>query len=1082
MSQKVSDEKSKKDIHNNKQDGELLRDVTQPSINDIKISNIPKSSEEETILVKIYLLIRKQCNMDFTYYKRNTILRCIDKRMKVNRIQELTTYFLYLQQHSEEVDLLCQGFLIAVTRFFRDNKAFDIISQKVIPSICENKNSDSPVRAWVVGCSTGEEAYSLAILFKEYMDAENKFLDAKIFATDVDNIAIEYARIGIYPESIAKDISPNYLNKYFIKRNGTYQVARQIREMVVFSYHNAIINPPFSKIDFLSCRNMLIYFQPILQNRVLSLFHYALNPKGFLFLGTSETVNKSNNVFTVYDSKWKIFERNETSRQPFIDNISVNSNDITKAIRIPENIFFKRREKINGNIEDIHKKLIEDYLPSSVIINETNEIVQVCGDVNKYLKISCGKACLDILKMVPKNLSTAIGTAVTQVKKDKTPVKYKDLTAKSKDEVQHINLIVKPFPTDSNDSLIMVIFEEIKEENFSVEYSEEFPNLNMQNKYSERIVNLEQELSYTREGLQNTLDEIAVSSEELQSSNEELLVSNEEMHSTNEELQSVNEELIIVNNQYQYTIQELTDLNNDMSNFINSTDIGTLFLDNNLCVRKFTPAITKEINLIEQDIGRPISHISHSFINQDIINDAIKVLNGIESIGKEVQSKNGSWYILKYSPYRILESEIKGVVISLIDITERKKGEEALRKSKERYEQLVESSPYAIIIIKNGIILFSNTASLSLFGIKDINELLGSPIKDYFSKFEDKLIERIAKASLEHPVPIEDTIIQTVDTRTVDIEITSMPITLEGEDAILLIVRDISSKKQAEQLQIDVEENIKLLNEKIEYDILKTEFFSNISHELKTPLNVIACSIQLLENYLKDKTVIDDVNKISKQSIIMKQNCYRLLRLINNIIDITKADSGFLNLSLQNCNIVNIVEEIVLSVTEFIENKSIKLLFDTQTEEKVLACDPDIIERIMLNLLSNAIKFTNIGGSITVNIYDKGETILISVKDTGIGIPEDKLDIIFERFGQVDSSLTKKHEGSGIGLSLVKALVEKHNGKITVESSCGIGSEFTIELPVKIIDEINNKENKPNDIKHDNIEKIKIEFSDIYQA
>ena len=451
----------------------------------------------------------------------------------------------------------------------------------------------------------------------------------------------------------------------------------------------------------------------------------------------------------------------------------------------------------------------------------------------------------------------------------------------------------------------------------------------LEKKLNERIIQLEEELQYTKECLQI--------------SNEEQLVYNEELLSTNEEFQAANDELLKINARYQAKNKELADIYNDMTNYLNSSDIGTIFLDENLCVRKFTPSITKEVNLKAQDIGRPMHHISNNLINDDLNAGASKVLSSNMSSEKEIQSKNGSWYLLKCTPYCTLENSIKGVVLSLVDIT-----------------------------------------------------------------------------------------------------------------------------------------NKKLLDETILSETLKTEFFSNLSHELRTPLNVILSALQLLDTYVTGGEVNDKERKFKKYSNIMKQNCYRQLRLVNNMIDITKLDAGFFELTLQNCNIVNIVESVTMSVAEYIKSKSIELIFDTDIEECIISCDPEKIERLILNLLANSIKFTKPDGNITVNMYDKGENIIISIKDTGIGIPNDKLDIIFDRFRQVDRSLTRKQEGSGIGLSIVKSLVELHSGKISVSSQYGKGTEFNIVLPVTAL-------LKENDIcrifeaeSQERIERIHVEFSDIY--
>jgi two-component system CheB/CheR fusion protein len=586
------------------------------------ITDIEQKIDESTdLLSQIYNIIKNRYAIDFSLYKQSTILRCLDRRIRICQIPTLEEYLSYLKDNSTEVESLYNSLLIGVTRFFRDTDAFDVINNKVIPEIVENKAENTVIRVWVAGCSTGEEAYSLAILFKEYLDTVQRNITVKIFATDIDSNAIEYASTGIYPESISDEISLDLLNRYFIKKRDGYHVSKYIREMVIFSSHNVINNPPFHKIDLLTCRNLLIYFQPDLQNRIISTFQFALETNGFLFLGSSESTGKMSNYFSTFDTKWKIFKRKDMKKRPLVDDFSMISTGMILHQSKPAEDYFSRMPRSNSEMEDIYSNLIEECLPPSVLVDENGELVHTCGDVDKFLKVPRGKVYYDIQKMVPKELSTALGTAISKVKKEKKSVTYINIKVNLSEEQININLIVKPLYTKKSGLLILVIFDEVKNSVNQVDYVENFDTIS---ELHMRIADLEQELQYTKESLQTSIEEIETSSEELQSANEELLVSNEELHSTNEELQSVNQELMVVNTQYQYKIQELADLNNDMTNFLNSTTIGTIFLDSNLCVRKFTPAVAKEINLIEQDIGRPISHISHNLINEDLVKDSLE--------------------------------------------------------------------------------------------------------------------------------------------------------------------------------------------------------------------------------------------------------------------------------------------------------------------------------------------------------------------------------------------------------------------------------------------------------------------------
>lgn len=416
------------------------------------------------------------------------------------------------------------------------------------------------------------------------------------------------------------------------------------------------------------------------------------------------------------------------------------------------------------------------------------------------------------------------------------------------------------------------------------------------------------------------------------------------------------------------------------------------------------------------------------------------------------------------------------------NITKRKKIEAALIESEERYRKLVELSPDAIFIRVEEQLIFANTAGAKLLGLKYPEDTYGKSIQDFLSLRSGTssiLYELPQELGSEVFFPIrEQHFRRKKDGAHIHIETAAALFPFKGQDALLIVARDVSELKKSKELEKKVEEKTKQLNDAMQYDKLKTEFLANISHELKTPLNVILGTLQMLEFLQKNQMLFDNTDKIKRYTYSMKQNCFRLLRLVNNLIDITKIDSGYLKLHLQNGNIVNIIEEITLSVAEYIENKGITLIFDTDTEEKIIAFDADKIERILLNLLSNAIKFTKAGGCITVNVFDLGKGVQIRVRDTGIGIPKDKQQVIFDRFVQVDRSLSRNHEGSGIGLSLVKSLVEMHNGKISLKSSCGEGSEFIIDLPSKTVPEETQAANIH--LHESNIEKIDIEFSDIY--
>lgn len=427
-----------------------------------------------------------------------------------------------------------------------------------------------------------------------------------------------------------------------------------------------------------------------------------------------------------------------------------------------------------------------------------------------------------------------------------------------------------------------------------------------------------------------------------------------------------------------------------------------------------------------------------------------------------------------------LSDDISFAVRSIEKENHRKEIEEELRQSEERYRKIFELSPEAIFVHSQFTIMYANIAAAKLLGISNPGDIVGRNLMDFVYRDYHQMVKETKENLHQYgiPMPFAEQKYIRIDGSVIDVETAITQFPYRDKNTMVSVVRDITERKKLEHLRKASEENMRLLNEAREYDKLKTEFFANISHELRTPINVILSAIQLLNLYITEGTIEKDNVKIEKYFYTMQQNCYRLLRLVSNIIDITKMDAGFFELQLENHNIVSIIEDITISVSQYIEHKGITLLFDTDVEEKNMAFDPDKMERIILNLLSNSVKFTDSGGQILVNFYDKGEKVIITVKDNGIGIPESKKELIFERFQQVDKSLTRSHEGSGIGLSIVKSLVELHGGTIKVESEYGRGTEFIIELPVRLIQTFNS--HVQSALSEENIEKINIEFSDIY--
>jgi two-component system CheB/CheR fusion protein len=659
-------------------------------------------------LKKIIILIRNQTGIDFSTYKQSTLIRRIERRMSLHQIKNISDYVRYLQENLPEIQILQKEFLIGVTSFFRDPAAFEVLKEKIVPEILKNKSQDQPVRVWVPACSTGEEAYSIAIVLKEYMDEIKSNLQVQIFATDVDRDAIETGRSGIYPGNITVDVSSERLNRFFIKNPDTYSLKKEIREMVIFAPQNIIGDPPFLRLDIVSCRNLLIYLVPESQKKLLLLFHYSLNPGGYLFLGSSETIGEFTELYSVVDKKWKFYKRiGERAHLPLMAEHA----PIAPWVEIPKAGEIKAGINIGMKIE---KMLLDTYTPPCAIINEKGDILYIHGKTGKYLEPAPGNFRSSIIDMARDGLRTELNIGIHRVIIQKKDVVFRNLNVKTNGAFQTIDLTVKPIKEPTMQGLIMVTFEDVP----STKPSRPAKSTYRSRQAKEHIAELENELKSTKENLQATIEELQTSNEELKSTNEELMSANEELQSTNEELnaskeelQSLNEELVTLNAEHQAKIEEQSKTVSDLNNVIASTEIATLFLSNDLRIKGYTPATTKVINLIKTDTGRPVGDIVSNLEHEDLLSDAKEVLDTLVLKEKELRDKKGSWYLMRILPYRTIDNNIDGVVITFVNITERKRAEQMERDARIYAQSIVDTVRESLLVLDNDLRVISANPS-----------------------------------------------------------------------------------------------------------------------------------------------------------------------------------------------------------------------------------------------------------------------------------------------------------------------------------------------------------------------------------
>ena len=657
---------------------------------------ITLDTEAQTGLEKIVILLRSRAGCDFSVYRNSTLQRRVERRMGIHQIDGISGYVRYLQENPQELDLLFKELLIGVTRFFRDPPAWEYLKTQVLPAVLASRPQGGALRAWVAGCSTGEEAYSLGIVFREVMEdlRPRPHFSLQIFATDLDPDAIDKARQGVFPSSISADVTPDRLNRFFAMEDSNYRIHKDIREMIVFARQNVLTDPPFSKIDILTCRNLLIYLKSETQRKILSIFHNSLNPGGILLLGNSETIGAASQIFEPLDARLKTYRRLETAQTmehfvfPFtFTPVPVDS--MPKAIT--DNGSVNLQPLVDG-------LLLQRYCPTGVLVNSAGDILYISGRTGKYLEPATGKVNWNVLAMAREGLRHELIGALQSVTHRNEPITIRNIMVKTNGDIQPIDLTAEVIQEPpSLRGLVMLIFQEVPK-------SAEPAEMTMQPDAALQVTELEQRLKHaqeviqiTREEAQSSQEELMSGMEELQSTNEELQSTNEELTTSREEMQSMNEELLTVNAELQASVDELNSVSDDMANLLNSTELATIFLDEHLRVLRFTPEATHIVKLIPGDVGRPLADLVTDLRYPEMLDDAGEVLRTLTSSEKQVVTTDGRWFSVRIIPYRTRENKIAGLVLTFTNITVTKQLELGMRQSEARYRNLFETMTQGII-------------------------------------------------------------------------------------------------------------------------------------------------------------------------------------------------------------------------------------------------------------------------------------------------------------------------------------------------------------------------------------------------
>lgn len=715
-------------------------------------------------LNQILMLLRSSTGHDFSQYKKSTLARRIERRMFQHNIESTDVYVRYLKEFPSEVQLLFKELLINVTSFFRDPGAFIVLGKDILPQIFADKPEDYAFRIWVPGCSSGEEAYSIAILIREFMDKTQQKFKCQIYATDLDEDAIVQARKGSYLPNIVQDVDPNRLRRFFVKESASFRVKKEIRDMMVFAVQNVIKDPPFTKLDLLSCRNVMIYLEAELQNRLVVAFHYALKPGGILLLSPAESLGTHSELFTPVNRKWKFFRAIRSEESANAVMASGLSWTLNSGGKLPEEALRKAKET---NFAELTRRvLLHSYAPASVVTDLKGEILFVHGNIGKYLGLASGHPTLNVLDMAHEGLHLELSNAIRTAARMNVPTLNRELRVKTNDNFQPVNLSVRPLPDPDTDKvLLLVTFQDV------LEPVTEVPGkgkAGLRKIEKGRVEELEHALSLTKATLQDTIEEQQFSNEELKSTNEELQSANEELQSTNEELetskeelQSINEELITVNSELQGKIEQLDSMQNDMKNLLDNINLGAIFLDEQLRIRRFSRASEKVYKLINSDVGRPLSDIKSNLSSDTLLADAQSVLNSLVPVEHEISSVTGEdVFLVRIQPYRTIDNMIQGVVMTFTDITKRFK-DDILEKERELAVDIVNSVREPLIVLSKEMkVIVASRSFYREFGL-EIQETVGQSfcdLIDYRGTIPE--LRKVLETIIDYNESVEDFVVE----------------------------------------------------------------------------------------------------------------------------------------------------------------------------------------------------------------------------------------------------------------------------------------------------------------------------------
>lgn len=996
------------------------------------------SGSERQALNEILSLLRNRLRHDFTGYKRPTLIRRIERRMGLHQIESIAEYARYVRQNPSETVALSDDLMIHVTGFFRDPEVWDAFDRRVIQPLVRSREGGA-IRAWVTACSTGEEAYTIAMLLAEACTRAERHFDIKIFATDTAERSLSQARSGLYAAGIEAELTPERLDRFFEREDAMYRIKSELREMVVFAPQNLLQDPPFSRLDICTCRNLLIYLEPGVQQRALELMHFGLREGGVLLLGTSETVTSSDTLFEPIDKKHRIYRRVGPTRHgavdfPLLQTVAGVGNDSGSRPRLRATVAMLT-----------NKALLERYTPPSVVINRDHHILYFHGRTERYLDQPRGEPTRDLLTLAHESVRGPLRTAIQQaIGANEMATAASGLTRVPDGRRRRIVVTAAPLEARDNEPYYLVSFVE-EFENDAIPPSDGGDGVDDYRELAAELQRVRNELESTVQELYSSNEEMKAAHEEATSINEEMQSTNEELETSKEELQSLNEELITVNTQLQAKMEELEATTNDLSSLLSSTSIAVVFLDTTFRIRRFTPAVQDLIDLIPSDVGRPLNDLARKFDDDGLLGDATHVLAELVPREREVTSHSGRIYMRRILPYRTSDNRIDGVVLTFVDVTARAYAERALRDSDEQHRLILEGlREYGIFMLDAAGRVVNWTDGAERLMQYTATEAQGKPLSAFLAGTD---AVRRATHELEAATANGSAIAEGWHVRKTGSEFwaSAMIAAVRNPRGELLgfvkVVRDHTEQKLAEEALQQAKRAAETAND------AKDNFLANVSHEMRTPLSAILLWTNLIreQDDLPHDQLLHALGAINRSAEEQRE-------LIEDLVDTSRIAAGKFVLDRRPNDFAAIVRACIDGARPAALQKNVTVTEHIDAAVGTVAVDAPRLQQVVNNLLGNAIKFAGSGRSVHVRLARIGDDVELVVQDSGIGIAPEFLPHVFDRFSQARNSRTRSNNGLGLGLAIVRYVVELHGGTVQAESAgVGRGATFTVRMPLPLV-------------------------------